>query len=207
MPFLGVVAESGCSVPLGTVTEYQVPTLQLLLAEHQSNNCAEHTLKCFPSMRSMRAPLLLLTLLSGVATGSVCRYAPDANGHVDVPYGETSIDDFAFYACDALVSITLPSSVTRIGDYAFVACPLLTWVTTSDRLTSIGHSAFYRCNSLAHVSLPDGSSRPATDPLRCTSWAPASAPPHRRLPPPRAGHPQAAPLRAGAAARAAGSPP
>ena len=110
-------------------------------------------LKCFPSMR---APLLLLALLSGVATGGVCRYTPDANGHVDVPYGETSIDDFAFYACDALVSITLPSSVTRIGDYAFVTCPLLTWVTTSDRLTSIGHSAFYRCNSLAHVSLPDG---------------------------------------------------
>jgi len=99
------------------------------------------------------APGLLLALLGGVA--AVCRYTPDANGHVDVPYGETSIDDYAFYACDALRSITLPNSVTSIGDYAFVTCPLA-WVTLSDSLTSIGRNAFYRCNALAHVSVPDG---------------------------------------------------
>ena len=48
-----------------------------------------------------------------------CLYKPDAQGHVDVPGGVTSIADRAFNNCWSLVSIALPGSVTTIGDWAF----------------------------------------------------------------------------------------
>ena len=73
--------------------------------------------------------LLLVLLVLGVDAG--CLYTPDANGHVAVPGGVTSIGDSAFVECVGLVSIVLPES-----------------------LTSIGNAAFYGATSLASVSFP-----------------------------------------------------
>ena len=72
-----------------------------------------------------------------------------------VPYGVTSIGDFAFRRCHSLTSVTIPDSVTSIGDDAFWGCYSLTSVTIPDSVTSIGDSAFYDCDSLTSVTIPD----------------------------------------------------
>ena len=45
--------------------------------------------------------VLVLLALGGVAAR--CLYAPDANGHVVVPEGVTSIGDSSFNSCDTLL--------------------------------------------------------------------------------------------------------
>ena len=85
--------------------------------------------------------ILVLVALGGVAAR--CQYAPDANGHVEVPEGITSLGDQAFDQCKSLVSITLPASLTSIGYYAFQYCSSLTSVSLPDSLTELGGGAFH----------------------------------------------------------------
>ena len=59
--------------------------------------------------------VLLLIALGGVA--AECLITPDANGHVIIPDGVTSIGKNTFFMCTSLISIVLPSSLTSIGDY------------------------------------------------------------------------------------------
>ena len=98
--------------------------------------------------------ILLLCSLPRACPG--CVIAPDANGHVDYPAGETAMGDSAFASCTSLVSITLPSSLTSIGRYAFSHCTSLVSITLPSSLTSIGSNAFIRCTSLVNISLPAG---------------------------------------------------
>ena len=58
--------------------------------------------------------------------GSYCK-------NVQLPYGVTSISDYAFYKHTYLQSISIPDSVKHIGTYAF-----------------------YQCSNLQEISLPDG---------------------------------------------------
>ena len=51
----------------------------------------------------MLATVLVLLALGGAAAG--CRYTPDANGHVLVPEGITSIGDLAFLGCTGLTTL------------------------------------------------------------------------------------------------------
>ena len=57
----------------------------------------------------MLATILVLLAVGGVAAG--CLYTPDANGHVTVPDGITSIGDADFEDCDTMVSIGLPAGL------------------------------------------------------------------------------------------------
>ena len=125
---------------------------------------------------AMMVSTLVLLALGGVAAG--CLYTPDANGHVTVPDGITSIGDADFEDCDTMVSIglpaglisigalsfkdctllnslVLPSSVTSIGDEAFRGCISLVSMRLSDGLVSIGEQAFAYCGSLGSIALPD----------------------------------------------------
>ena len=61
--------------------------------------------------------VVLLATLPSVRGG--CAIRPDANGHVNIPYGETSIGNEAFRDCSSLISITLPDSLQSIGWFAF----------------------------------------------------------------------------------------
>ena len=72
---------------------------------------------CSLIYRSMSGRLLFLLLNSPSALGG-CLYVPDATGHVTVPDGVTSLDNYAFNGCD-LVSVALPVSLTSIGKFAF----------------------------------------------------------------------------------------
>ena len=102
----------------------------------------------------MLSAAVLLLALGGVAAG--CLYTPDANGHVLVPGGVTSIGDTAFEQCKSLVSIAMPNTVSSIGYRAFEGATSLASIAVPDELTSIGGQAFLGCTSLASVALPDG---------------------------------------------------
>ena len=76
---------------------------------------------------------------------------PSATGDVEIPYGVTSIERWAFSGCDSLTSVVIPDSVTFIGSSAFFGCDSLTSVTIGNSVTSIGEYAFYNCSSLTSV--------------------------------------------------------
>ena len=73
-----------------------------------------------------------------------------------IPYGVTSIGDYAFYNCSALTSISIPDSVTSIGYYAFYNCAKLTSVSIPDSVTIIGRYAFSYCSALTSVVIGSG---------------------------------------------------
>ena len=90
-----------------------------------------------------------------------CRYTPDANGHVVVPAGVTSIGNFAFQYCDPpCLSIALPESLTSIGYCTRLSTAPPPWRrppfdSFTEGLTSIGTQAFRRTLlTEADVTLP-----------------------------------------------------
>ncbi len=78
--------------------------------------------------------------------------------HVIIPYGFTSISEYAFYG-SKLESITLPESVTRIEDSAFRACGNLKTIKLPSKLNYIGDYAFQSCKKLTSINIPLGVNR------------------------------------------------
>lgn len=73
---------------------------------------------------------------------------------VNIPYGVTNIDDFAFSGNTNIVRVTIPSTVTRIGNYAFHDCNNLTRITIPNSVRTIGHHAFYN-TGLSNITIPE----------------------------------------------------
>ena len=84
-----------------------------------------------------------------------CPCALEAS-HYEVPFGVTSIGEYAFCDCKGLKNITLPGSVTSIGECAFWDCKGLENITLPDGVTSIGDGMFWGCSSLTSIKLPKG---------------------------------------------------
>ena len=108
----------------------------------------------FKESTTMRVATLVLLALGGVAAG--CLYTPDANGHVSVPDGVTSIGDAAFENCFTLVSIGMPAGLISIGASSFKGCMKLNSLVLPSSVTSIGVEAFRGCNRLVSMRLSDG---------------------------------------------------
>ena len=114
---------------------------------------------------------MLLFALLGASTGQTeqaeceqsdcCLHTPDAQGHVDVPGGVTSVPARAFQNCWSLVSIAMPDGVTTIGGWAFSNTSLAS-VTLPKSTTTLGEGAF-ECSAertnLTSVILPSGITR------------------------------------------------
>mmetsp|Transcript_1308 Transcript_1308/g.2750 ORF Transcript_1308/g.2750 Transcript_1308/m.2750 type:complete len:298 (+) Transcript_1308:958-1851(+) len=115
----------------------------LLWSKVACNHSAPHVV----AMRLCPLPLSPRCKPSGVNL-------PDANGHVSIPSGVTSIGDRAFVECQSLVSVSLPSGVTSIGRYSFGYCYSLVSVTLPSTLTSIGAGAFWKCWSKVATCVP-----------------------------------------------------
>ena len=73
----------------------------------------------------------------------------------EIPYGVTSIGDFALAECNILTSVVIPDSVTSVGIGAFYICRNLSSVVISDSITSISDYAFYACYNLTGIVIPN----------------------------------------------------
>ncbi len=73
-----------------------------------------------------------------------------------IPYGISSIGNFAFEGCSGLTSVLIPESVVSIGYGAFTGCSSLTNVAISENVTIISDYAFQGCKSLANITIPNG---------------------------------------------------
>ena len=67
-----------------------------------------------------------------------------------IPFGVTSIGEFAFRNC-TLASITIPNSVTTIGESAFRNCTLAS-ITIPNSVTTIEGYAFRNCTALESIT-------------------------------------------------------
>lgn len=78
---------------------------------------------------------------------------------VDIPYGITEIDDYAFQNCSDLSAVSIPSTVTKIGHSAFRDCSSLKSIILPDSVTEIDDFAFECCSELKTVILSDNLTR------------------------------------------------
>ena len=88
-----------------------------------------------------------------------------------IPYGVSSIGDWAFAYFSSLTSITIPDSVTSIGDGAFFDCDSLESVTIPDSVTSIDYGAFHGCESLETVYYTGSEAEWNDIKIRAEKWA------------------------------------
>lgn len=72
---------------------------------------------------------------------------------VRIPYGETMIEQDAFYN-SKIEAVEIPDTVTTIGVGAFDSCYKLSRVTIPDSVELIGDTAFADCVNLFDVDLP-----------------------------------------------------
>lgn len=75
---------------------------------------------------------------------------------IEIPYGVTRIESYAFAFCELLKEIVIPDSVTYIGDSAFFNCRELTSVTLPNGIFEIRYDTFAYCRSLKSITIPDG---------------------------------------------------
>ncbi len=90
-----------------------------------------------------------------IEKGVLKRYKGKAE-HIDMlPYGVTSIGEYAFKLC-SIKSIIIPDSVTRIDKFAFAGCHNLTRVKIPNSVKCIDSCAFMACTSLVTIVIPSG---------------------------------------------------
>ena len=87
---------------------------------------------------------------------SIGKYAFEESGAdntINLPYGLTRINDYAFY--QSLYSeIEIPNTVTSIGEYAFAKSNIYL-INLPNDITEISHSAFEGCAYLGYIDLPE----------------------------------------------------
>ena len=83
-------------------------------------------------------------------------YGLQALKFVEIPYGVTSIENFAFSDCRSLQSVNLPDGLITIGNKAFYRCYSFQSINIHNGLTSISDDSFNDCYSLKSINLPDG---------------------------------------------------
>lgn len=71
--------------------------------------------------------------------------------HIDIGYGITIIEDYAFKYMQGVESVQIPDTVTAIGDGAFHGCVNLKSVIIPGSVSRIGSFAFYNCSGLEEV--------------------------------------------------------
>ena len=86
-----------------------------------------------------------------IVDGVLNSFAPANLTVYTIPYGITSIGDFALQNCTTLTSITIPNSVTSIGIGAFSLCLHLTTITIQNSVIWIRDYAFFSCIRLKSV--------------------------------------------------------
>ena len=78
-----------------------------------------------------------------------CKYLKTIN----IPFGFSTIGNYAFQNCTNLSLTVLPDGITSIGGGAFSNCTNLALTVLPDGVTSIGNYAFENCTSLYIIDL------------------------------------------------------
>lgn len=75
---------------------------------------------------------------------------------VELPDGQTVINNMEFYCCRGLEQFRVPAAVVKIGDSAFKdASSLKTVDFGGEKVREIGKGAFQECAALSEIMLPD----------------------------------------------------
>lgn len=89
---------------------------------------------------------------------------------VTIPFGITSIGNYAFYGCNKLESIALPASITSFGTQVFAECKDLHTVVMPEGMTSVPSKMFEGCERLKNVALSSYTSSLGTECFaKCTA--------------------------------------
>lgn len=72
---------------------------------------------------------------------------------VVIPYGTTTVGNYAFYNYAALTHVSIPASVTTIGEYAFRGCTGLTGIAIPESVSTIGTTAFSACTNMTKITV------------------------------------------------------
>ncbi len=75
---------------------------------------------------------------------------------INIPFGFSTIGNYAFSSCTNLALTALPDGVMSIGNNAFQNCTNLALTVLPDGVMSIGNDVFQNCTNLALTVLPDG---------------------------------------------------
>lgn len=73
---------------------------------------------------------------------------------VEIPYGITKIENYAFSGCSSMTELSLPNSLIEIEQAGFYKCTALESLTIPDSVTTLGYLAFSECTSITSVVLP-----------------------------------------------------
>ena len=72
---------------------------------------------------------------------------------VAIPYGVTTIPEYAFCKCEFMLSVEIANSVNKVGNYAFSGCTGLTSIDLPNSIAAIGNYAFSGCTGLTTVNM------------------------------------------------------
>lgn len=73
---------------------------------------------------------------------------------IEVPSGQTTINDNCFYYCTRLTQVTLPNTITTIGQRTFQYSGIIHLNFLPSSLVTIGNYCFYQCLSLEDATIP-----------------------------------------------------
>ena len=90
-----------------------------------------------------------IKFLDPISNIGYCAFeSANALTEISIPYGITSIDEYAFRFCWNLTKVTLPESLQHIGEEAFYNCEGLNEITIPNSTQSIDKRAFAICKNL-----------------------------------------------------------
>lgn len=137
------------SLDISTVTidAYQGAALPYTgLTSSPANTLPDYCLTGLTSLKSLRLPSGLKSIGRGALSGSGIT-------SLSIPYGVTSVGDYAMMRCPELTSVEIPASVTRLGTRAFAYCPKLANVEIAAGVASVSDGLFEACGGLNILDL------------------------------------------------------
>lgn len=75
-----------------------------------------------------------------------------SSSNIAIPYGCTTVGDYAFYYYGSLTSVNLPDTISTIGYRSFYQCSNLAIDKFPTGLTKIDTQAFYNCRGLTSIT-------------------------------------------------------
>ncbi len=130
-----------------TIDAYQGPALPYTgLTSSPANTLPDYCLTGLTALKTLRLPTSLKSIGRGALSGSGIT-------SLSIPYGVTSVGDYAMMRCQQLARVEIPASVARLGTRAFAYCPVLADVEIAANVQSVPDGLFEACGGLSTLDL------------------------------------------------------